>query len=164
MVRFLKPDAIARRICFSALLLSGVCGLLASPALAIDSLFPGQDLPAPTPAQQFDRGTTVSVLSPATQPTEAATPREPVAAALSSTDNPSGISNVTLGGVETPSLTTDYVAVAPVTASPVAETAPPPRPSSQGFDPLSPEGLAMGAGALVVLVAAGWWFSRRRAY
>jgi hypothetical protein len=98
--------------------------------------------------------------SSSTQPANAAdvTPSVPLSALPPLEDSMQG-PGLTYGGYDSQALIARDVSGS---AGAVVADVPPPKNRSTRFDPLSPEGLAIGGVTLVLLVGAGWYFSRRR--
>jgi hypothetical protein len=129
--------------------------------------------PAPAPGVKAD-GTVDSVPGPRALDTrkkpDMAPPPSAAAPETTSIAPPPAIGTPPLSGVDdlTGGLSehgTRFVSSTALTfdaAPPAATTLPPAGTRSAAFDPLSPLGLALGGGSLAVLIAAGWYLSRRR--
>jgi hypothetical protein len=129
-------------------------------ALQKTSFLDATDAPVPTTPTPRNHGMLTPVLSHETQPASspATNPSaSPTNSALPGRDE-SGGSGLNFGLYDGPGV---LVAGDPAPQT-VADTTTTPRKAPAGFDPLSPQGLAIGIGSLIVLAGVGWYLSRRR--
>jgi hypothetical protein len=112
----------------------------------------------PTPSALSTRG------KPSLAPPTPADPITPIAATRPTTAvNPlSEVQDLTGGLSERGTRFVSTTTLALDAPPPAGTTVTPTGKHKEAFDPLSPLGLAIGGASMVVLVAAGWYLSRRR--